>query len=73
MLILPFIPFSGKAWAFFLCSLAIGHHCSTLPSPVEEKWKPTDPVVSSTFQSKISSKAPNKIGGTFCWKLFIAL
>jgi hypothetical protein len=27
MLILPFIPFSGKAWAFFLCSLAIGHHC----------------------------------------------
>jgi hypothetical protein len=28
MLILPFIPFSGKAWAFFVCSLAIGHHCS---------------------------------------------
>jgi hypothetical protein len=27
MLILPFIPFSGKAWAFSLCSLAIGHHC----------------------------------------------
>jgi hypothetical protein len=31
---------------------------------MEEKWKPTDPVVSSTFQSKISSKAPIKIGGT---------
>jgi hypothetical protein len=29
----------------------------------------TEPVVSSTFQSKISSKAPNKIDGTFCWKL----
>jgi hypothetical protein len=27
MLILPFIPFSGRSWAFFLCSLAIGHHC----------------------------------------------
>jgi hypothetical protein len=40
---------------------------------VEEKWKPTDPVVSFTFQSKISSKALNKIGGTFCWKLSIAL
>jgi hypothetical protein len=31
------------------------------------------PVVSSTFQSKLSSKAPNEIGGTFCWKLSIAL
>jgi hypothetical protein len=30
-------------------------------------------VVSSTFQSKISSKATNKIGGTFCRKLSIAL
>jgi hypothetical protein len=28
MLILPFIPFSGRSWAFFLCFLAIGHHCS---------------------------------------------
>jgi hypothetical protein len=27
MWILPFIPFSGTKWAFFLCSLAIGHHC----------------------------------------------
>jgi hypothetical protein len=27
MLILPFIPFSGRSWAFFLCFLATGHHC----------------------------------------------
>jgi hypothetical protein len=33
---------------------------STLPSPVEEKWKPTDPVVSSTFQSKNIFKSPQQ-------------
>jgi hypothetical protein len=27
MLILPFILFSGRSWAFFLSLLAIGHHC----------------------------------------------
>jgi hypothetical protein len=41
MLILPFIPFSGRSWAFFLCFLAIGHHCSVFHNHVP--LSPTPP------------------------------
>jgi hypothetical protein len=55
MLILPFIPFSGRSWAFFLCFLAIGHHCSLLVMSLSPKVWGTKQVHVCCFWVRISN------------------
>jgi hypothetical protein len=63
MLILPFIPFLGRSWAFFLCSLAIGDHCTV--KPVKQGHPSTQPEVSliqvSSFQGAICTEECNAV------------